>query len=30
VFPHELKGLSLEELKKGKPFIADLLPKEEN
>lgn len=26
VFPHELKGLSLEELKKGKPGIADLLP----
>ena len=26
VFPHELKGLSLEELKEGKPYIADLLP----
>ena len=26
VFPHELKGLSIEELKQGKPFIADLLP----
>lgn len=26
VFPHELKGLSLEELKKAKPYIADLLP----
>lgn len=29
VFPHELKGLSLEELAKGKPYIADLLPKQE-
>ena len=26
VFPHELKGLSLEELAVGKPYIADLLP----
>ena len=26
VFPHELKGLSIEELVKGKPYIADLLP----
>lgn len=26
VFPHELKGLSIEELKQGKPGIADLLP----
>lgn len=26
VFPHELKGLSLDELKEGKPYIADLLP----
>ena len=26
VFPHELKGLSVDELTKGKPNIADLLP----
>jgi len=26
VFPHELKGLSIEELKLGKPYLADLLP----
>jgi len=26
VFPHELKGLSVEELKLGKPYLADLLP----
>jgi hypoxanthine phosphoribosyltransferase len=26
VFPHELKGLSREELVEGKPYIADLLP----
>jgi len=26
VFPHELKGLTLEELAEGKPNIADLLP----
>ncbi|MFT6033260.1 MAG: hypothetical protein ACI854_001794, partial [Arenicella sp.] len=24
--PHELKGLSVEELALGKPYIADLLP----
>jgi len=27
VFPHELKGLSLEELSSAKPYIMDLLPK---
>jgi len=26
VFPHELKGLSIEELTQSKPYIADLLP----
>lgn len=26
VFPHELKGLTVEELALGKPYIADLLP----
>jgi hypothetical protein len=25
VFPHELQGLSLEEVKKGKPEVADIV-----